>query len=135
MNPEQLGVKSLKPRLSNVLKDQILLQLPSLNDVESEIFACKTQLQRLGSPRTTAGERRRYLLQVSREFSLLMKAAVDGEYNHPFFGTSKSEDGYRKRLRARVQNTLTEFEQEMRVNGQDRVIVDSPPTDGEDIRP
>ncbi|KID95315.1 interferon-induced GTP-binding protein Mx, partial [Metarhizium majus ARSEF 297] len=135
MNPRQLGVKSLKPRLSNVLKDQILLQLPSLlHDVETEISACKTQLQRLGSPRTTAGERRRYLLQASREFSLLMKAAVDGEYNHPFFGMSKSEDGYRKRLRARVQNTLTEFEREMRENGQDRLIVDSPPTDEEDER-
>ncbi|KID82110.1 interferon-induced GTP-binding protein Mx [Metarhizium guizhouense ARSEF 977] len=80
MNPRQLGVKSLKPRLSNVLKDQILLQLSSLlNDVETEISICKTQLQRLGSPRTTAGERRRYLLQVSREFSLLMKAAVNDE--------------------------------------------------------
>lgn len=136
MNPRQLGVKSLKPRLSNVLKDQILLQLPSLlNDLESEISACKTQLQRLGSPRTTAGERRRYLLQVSREFSLLMKAAVDGEYNHPFFGMSKSDDGYRKRLRARVQNTLAEFEQKMREDGQDRLIVDSPRTDEEDDRP
>ncbi|KJK73320.1 hypothetical protein H634G_11536 [Metarhizium anisopliae BRIP 53293] len=43
MNPRQLGVKSLKPRLSNVLKDQILLQLPSLlNDLESEISACRS---------------------------------------------------------------------------------------------
>lgn len=64
-----------------------------------------------------------------------MKVAVDGEYNHPFFGMSKSEDGYQKRLRARVQNTLTEFEEKMRGNGQDRLIVNSPLTHEEDERP
>ncbi|KJK73725.1 hypothetical protein H634G_10994 [Metarhizium anisopliae BRIP 53293] len=48
---------------------------------------------------------------------------------------SKSDDGYRKRLRARVQNTLAEFEQKMREDGQDRLIVDSPRTDEEDDRP
>ena len=136
MDPRNLGVKSLKPRLSNVLKHQILQQLPSLlHDIESEISICKTQLHRLGPPRTTAPDRHKYLLQLSLELSLLIKAAVDGEYNNSFFGTPKSEDGYRKRLRARIQNTLIDFEEEMRVKGHHRVIVDSPLSDEEDERP
>ena len=123
----QLGVKHLRPRLSNVLKDQILTQLPALlQDVEMEIATARAQLQRLGTARLTLADQRRYLFQVSRDFSFLMKAAVDGEYSNPFFGNAKTADGYRKRLRARVQNTLTDFEQTMRLTGKNRVISDGP---------
>ncbi|KAG6030299.1 hypothetical protein E4U41_000131 [Claviceps citrina] len=125
LDPSHLGVKSLKPRLSNVLKDQILQQLPNLlNDVETEIGACESLLNRLGTPRSTVMEQRKYLLQVSRDFTLLMKAAVDGEYNHPFFGSAKGEEGYKRRLRARVQNILAEFEKDMRLRGHHRTIVE-----------
>jgi hypothetical protein len=63
---------------------------------------------------------------VSQKFSVLMKAAVDGLYNDPFFGSAKIEVEYQKRLRAVIQNTLTEFEEDMRLNGQTRLIVESP---------
>ncbi|KAG5922928.1 hypothetical protein E4U42_005133 [Claviceps africana] len=127
LNPSHLGVNSLKPRLSNVLKDQILQQLPDLlSDVEAEISSCTSILDRLGTPRNTVGEQRRYLLQVSRDFTLLMKAAVDGEYNNAFFGSAKSKEGYKRRLRARVQNILAEFEEVMRLKGRQRRIVDDP---------
>ena len=100
-------------------------QLPSLlQDVESEISWCRGQLQRLGTPRTTLREQRRYLLRVSQEFTVLMQAAVDGNYNNPFFGSAKTDAGYRKRLRAVVQNTLADFGENMRLNGQSRIIVD-----------
>ncbi|KAG6008281.1 hypothetical protein E4U21_004743 [Claviceps maximensis] len=125
LDPTHLGVHSLKPRLSNVLKDQILQQLPDLlTDVETEISACTSLLSRLGTPRSTVVEQRKYLLQVSRDFTLLMKAAVDGEYNNSFFGSAKSDDGYKKRLRARVQNILAEFEEVMRLRGQQKTIID-----------
>ncbi|KAG5933887.1 hypothetical protein E4U53_000830 [Claviceps sorghi] len=125
LNPSHLGVNSLKPRLSNVLKDQILQQLPDLlNDVETEISSCKSILDRLGTPRSTVEEQRRYLLQVSRDFTLLMKAAVDGEYNNPFFGSAKTDEGYKRRLRARVQNILANFEQTMRLKGHRKTILD-----------
>lgn len=125
MDPNHLGVESLKPRLSNVLKDQILHQLPSLlEDVDYEVEACRARLERLGTPRSSLLEQRRYLMQVSREFTTLMKAAVDGEYGNMFFGSAKSEDGYKKRLRARIQNSLSDFERDMRLNGQSQRIVD-----------
>lgn len=125
MDASHVGIKSLRPRLSNVLKDQILRQLPSLlSDIESGITECKTRLARLGSPRTTLEEQRRYLLRVSQEFSSLMKAAVDGLYNQAFFGSAKTEEGYQTRVRAIVQNALSKFEEEMRTNGQNRILVE-----------
>lgn len=126
-----VGVASLKPRLSNVLKEQILRQLSSLlGDVESGIADCQHRLQRLGTSRTTASEQRRYLLQVSQQFSTLIRGAVDGVYNDPFFGSSKTDEGYQKRLRAVVQNTLSDFEETVRKRGQSVVIVESTASNG-----
>jgi GTP-binding protein EngB required for normal cell division len=127
MDPAHLGVKALKPRLSNVLKDQILRQLPSLlQDVQLGISECRSRLERLGIPRTNRDEQRRYLVRVSREFSTLIKAAVDGVYHDPFFGNAKTEEGYKKRLRAVIQNSLTEFTENMHSNGEHRIIIDTP---------
>jgi GTP-binding protein EngB required for normal cell division len=129
MDPTHLGVKSLKPRLSNVLKDQILHQLPSLlQDVRLAIEESQARLNRLGTSRGTLEEQRRYLIRVSQDFSGLMKAAVDGIYNDAFFGRAQEESEYQKRIRAVVQNTLTEFEEQMRKNGQTRVVVESSTT-------
>jgi hypothetical protein len=65
MDPAYLGVKSLKSRLSNVLKDQILRQLPSLlQDVEAGISECRSRQARLGDPRKTVGDQHRYLLRI-----------------------------------------------------------------------
>jgi hypothetical protein len=73
-------------------------------------------------------EQRRYLLRVSQDFSVLMKAAVDGVYNHPFFGSATSEEGYHKRLRAVVQNRLTDFEDTIRRHGEALSFVPSKQT-------
>ncbi|KAI9658658.1 MAG: hypothetical protein M1821_002218 [Bathelium mastoideum] len=125
MDPACLGVKSLKPRLSNVLKDQILRQLPTLlQDVDAGIAECRIRLDRLGTSRSTFEEQRRYLLRVSEHFSVLIRAAVDGFYSDQFFGSAKTEEGYLKRLRAVVQNALTHFAEEMRLNGQTRIIIE-----------
>ncbi|KAH0597145.1 hypothetical protein MHUMG1_05455 [Metarhizium humberi] len=63
--------------------------------------------------------------QTCQAFSDLMKAAVDGFYNDPFFGSSKSEEGYQKRLRAVVQGLLIDFKDNMNELGCTRHIVDS----------
>ncbi|CAG9983838.1 unnamed protein product [Clonostachys byssicola] len=124
-NRAQLGVRALKPRLSDVLKDQIFRQLPALiQDVDTEISSTEGQLRRLGSPRSNATEQRRYLLQVSREFTFLMQATVDGLYNDSFFGSTETDEGYSKRLRARLQNTLSSFSETMRQQGRRRIIID-----------
>jgi hypothetical protein len=104
----------------------LLLDVPSeKSDVESGILHCNAILAKLGASRATLSDQRRYLGKVGQDFSMLMQAAVDSEYsNHSFFGDSRSDDGYRRRLRAVVQTTLTSFENRMRKEGKARVIVD-----------
>ncbi|KAK4896329.1 hypothetical protein LTR27_005852 [Elasticomyces elasticus] len=126
LSPTCLGVGALKHRLSGVLKEQILGQLPSLrHDVETNIATCQMRLRELGSPRATSEDQYRYLLRFSHDFSGLMKSALDGMYNHPFFGSAKKDEGYMKRLRAVVQNLLTDFAETMLLEGEARKIIDS----------
>ncbi|KAK3064962.1 hypothetical protein LTS18_000771 [Coniosporium uncinatum] len=127
MDPTHLGVRSLKPRLSKVLEEQILDQLPSLiEDIEAGISSCNDQLRRIGSPRGTLKEQRHYLVRISQDFSHLMRAAVEGSYNDRFFGSARTDEGYQKRLRAVVQNTLTDYASDMNLRGQTRAIVEFP---------
>ncbi|KAF5982502.1 hypothetical protein FBULB1_4261 [Fusarium bulbicola] len=95
------GVESLKVRLSNVLRDQILDQLPSLEqDVENGIRDCVERLKRLGP-------------------------AVDGTYTDRFFGERNERASLSTRLRAVVRLRIDDFAEEMRVDGQSQHIIDS----------
>lgn len=126
LDASQLGVAALKIRLSHVLRDQILQQLPSvLSDVSAGVQHCKEKLAKLGADRTDIPEQRRYLLRASTEFLNLMKAATDGVYTHAFFASSDDPAAHSKRLRAVVQNTLYDFAQQMRTNGHARTIQDN----------
>lgn len=123
--PTQVGVHSLKPRLSTILKDQILAQLPDvLSQIQDGIRDCMNRLDYLGESRATVHEQRRYLLHVSQSFSNLMKAATDGLYSDPFFGDASTTDGYHRRLRAVLQNILTDFASNMRTRGHKYEIID-----------
>ena len=82
-------------------------------------------LDELGEARVTAREQRRYLLQLSQAFTGLVKAGVDGDYSDRlFFGDCKTAVGYERRLRARVQNSLTVFSEEMLTKGHSTAIVE-----------
>ncbi|KAI1087991.1 P-loop containing nucleoside triphosphate hydrolase protein [Rostrohypoxylon terebratum] len=121
----QKGAGSLCTRLSEVLKDQILEQLPDvLDEIRRGLDQSSTRLEQLGAARGSLAEQRKYLLNASHQFSNLITEAKDGIYQDKFFGNAREEAGYRKRLRAVVQNTLTEFSHEMRINGQAREIVE-----------
>ncbi|KAI2622504.1 P-loop containing nucleoside triphosphate hydrolase protein [Hypoxylon sp. NC1633] len=135
LEASQLGVAALRVRLSNVLRDQILKQLPSvLEDVETGIKQCEAKLLKLGASRITVPEQRRYLLKGCTEFSSLLKAAIDGVYTDGFFARSKLSEGYSKRLRAVVQNTLSDFAEQMRTEGHARIIRDSSSLENVDDR-
>lgn len=120
------AVKSLKSRLSLVLKQQILDQLPSLvADVEHGIQECNAKLTRLGDARESPEQQLRYLTRVSQKFTTLITSAIEGRYSDGFFGDMKGFHGYEKRLRAVVQNRLEDFAIEMRERGQSLVITES----------
>lgn len=119
------GVAALRTRLSEVLRDHIVAQLPQVvTDIEDGLRDCTDRLERLGMARGDPDEQRKYLLNASHRFSSLIRSAVDGVYGDSFFGNARDDEGYHKRLRAVVQNTLEDFAQDMRKNGQAREIVD-----------
>lgn len=135
LDASQLGVAALRTRLSMVLRDQILMQLPSvLKDIQSGISQCQEKLAKLGVSRGSVEEQRRYLLRASSRFSILMKAAIDGQYTDIFFSNHKFPEAYPRRLRAVVQNTLSDFAQQMRMRGHAKIIQDAPPTNRSDSR-
>jgi hypothetical protein len=118
-----VSIFSLKPRLSSLLKDQILAELPSLmEDVTAGVKECKDILNRLGESRATLQEQRFHLLRVSQEFASLVKSAIDGVYLDGFFGNAMDDMGYSKRLRAVIQNTCQDFAETMRLTGHAKQI-------------
>ncbi|CZR52530.1 related to vacuolar sorting protein VPS1, dynamin, and related proteins [Phialocephala subalpina] len=120
-----LGIDKLRKRLSKVLLGQIAAELPSLiNEIEIKSDACRSRLDKLGKPRATLDEQRLYLLHISQSFQSLIKASVDGTYNDPFFEDANSEPGYRKRIRAVVQNLNLEFAEHIARQGHRRQITD-----------
>ncbi|KAF5701089.1 Mx2 (GTPase) [Fusarium mundagurra] len=101
IEPSHCGAESLMARLSNVLRNQILVELPSLGeDVEQGILDCVERLERLGP-------------------------AVDGTYTDRFFGDRNERGSLSKRLRAVVRLRLDDFAEEMRLDGQSQHIDDS----------
>lgn len=121
-----VGIASLRPRLSVLLKNQILEELPSLkNDVQRGIEGCRRLLESLGDSRATIQEQRVHLLRASERYTSLMTSAFEGSYNHGFFGDAAQDQGAQKRLRAIVQNTLFAFSESMRNNGHAKHIVET----------
>ncbi|KAI0965395.1 P-loop containing nucleoside triphosphate hydrolase protein [Xylaria arbuscula] len=131
----QLGVASLRTRLSNVLHNQIVTQLPSvLENVETGIRECEDKLFKLGAARSNIPEQRRHLFKISMAFTSLMKSSVDGNYTDLFFVDTETSNQYPRRLRAVVQNTLLDFAEHMRTNGRARIIVQENRPDTTDSR-
>jgi GTPase SAR1 family protein len=121
----QVGIESLRPRLSTVLRDHILTQLPSLIVEASQSFKeTEASIQRLGEARDTVIEQRRYLLHSSERFTTLIGNSIDGIYFNPFFGNAMEDEGYEKRLRAVVQNRLSDFSDTLEEKGMQRRIID-----------
>ena len=126
MSRSLLGVEKLRSRLSKVLLAQIAAELPSLIDeIEVKSSACRDRLARLGKPRATLPEQQLYLFQLSQSFQSLVKAAVDGTYNDPFFGDARSEPGYQKRIRAVMQNLNQDFADDITSRGHRREVTES----------
>jgi len=122
----QVGIDALRPRLSRLLRQQILVELPNLiADVQDGLDECDGILSHMGTARATTGEQRLYLLQISQDFTFLISSAVDGSYSNSFFGSAASVGGYRKRLRAVIQNESIAFAKLMREQGHAKHIVDT----------
>ena len=122
-----LEVESLRPRLSNVFKEQITSELPELiRDIEFGLAHCRERLQHLGDARETANEQRLYLICISETFSSLLSAAGNGVYDQDFFGDARTHVGFKKRLRAVVQDLLLNYAKAMQTDcSQQAILLDS----------
>ena len=119
-----VGINYLRARLSKLLLGQIATELPSLIDeIQAKSEESCSRLDKLGKPRTTLDEQRLYLLHISQSFQSLVKAAVDGSYNEPFFENVQTGKGYQKRIRAVVQNLNEEFAERISRRGHHHEII------------
>ncbi|KAK1070387.1 hypothetical protein LTR48_009474, partial [Friedmanniomyces endolithicus] len=118
-----VGIESLRNRLSQMLYKHLKAELPSLqkelNEQHSEVVI---DLEKLGEKRTTTREQRRFLMKLSQEYQDVVKAAVNGQYEHNFFGTldpdtSIDDEGNMRRIRAVVQYLNMQFASAMREFG------------------
>ncbi|OOF92570.1 hypothetical protein ASPCADRAFT_8843 [Aspergillus carbonarius ITEM 5010] len=122
-----VGIDTLRTRLSKLLLEQIVAELPGLiKEVKTKMDDCQQQLDGLGQPRTTINEQRSYLLHISQSFQNIVRAGVDGAYNDPFFERVDSVDQYPKRIRGVVQNMNEKFARDISEYGHYRHTSDSP---------
>ncbi len=121
------GIGALKPRLSAVLREQIILEFPKLiRELEVGIDECRNQLTKLGDARTTVAKQRVYLMRISQLFSSLVRAALEGVYIYDFFGDAMTAAGCSRRLRAAIQNILLGLAKDMRCEGREQEIIEEP---------
>lgn len=131
---QNVGIQSLRGRLSEVLVRQICSELPSLiNEITELSTECQKCLEKLGLPRNTIYEQRMYLIQISQAFQALLQAATNGTYNDSYFGDTMSSVGYQKRVRAVVQNLNRDFAEKMAVDGQGYEVAEDDEEDDEEV--
>ncbi|KAH1404473.1 hypothetical protein KXX22_001913 [Aspergillus fumigatus] len=113
-----VGIDHLRERLSKLLLAQIATELPSLmEEIKAKLEDCSQKLEKLGEPRMTEEEQRSYLFHCSQSFQNLVNSAVEGTYSDTFFENAKSETGYKRRIRAVVQNLNEQFTSRMKRKG------------------
>jgi GTPase SAR1 family protein len=120
-----LGIGQLRSRLSKVLLNHITEELPSLiEEIEMKRDSCRDKLEKLGVPRETLQEQQLHMIGISESFQRLVRSAVDGNWDDPFFSDEQSSHGYERRIRSLVQNLNEEFAKVLARQGHRRQIVD-----------
>lgn len=125
-----LGANALRTRLSRVLHDQILTEVPpALKDIEWEMDECKTRLDKLGAARLSIREQRQHLLHISQEVNGLIDDAMYGDYTSlPFFGDERIMAGSKRRFRDYLEQSLgPQFQGLMYQKGHAKVIIEDEP--------
>ncbi|OKL64369.1 hypothetical protein UA08_01080 [Talaromyces atroroseus] len=121
-----LGINRLRDHLSTLLLSQIATELPNLIDeIKVQVDKSNEELKRLGNARESLQQQQAYLFHISQAFQTTVKAAVDGTYNSAFFDDIHADSGYRKRLRAVVQNLNEAFADNISRHGHRRKIAAS----------
>lgn len=132
---ECVGVETLRERLSKVLLNHLIQELPSLKqEIQNKFQDTKTDIAKLGESRKTFEEQRRELMKVSVQFYDILKSATKGYYENPFFGAvDMNADVHSvenvRRFRAVIQDLNMKFAENMRRQGHKFAIAADPGDD------
>ncbi|KAK3722656.1 hypothetical protein LTR37_002226 [Vermiconidia calcicola] len=123
MPADTLGIKPLRVRLSRLLYKHLKTELPALRkEINEKHRGVCHELKLLGEKRSTAQERRRFLMDISMKYQDIAKAATNGQYEHDFFGQVDVEqrvddETNMRRVRATVQYLNLQYATAMREYG------------------
>lgn len=135
---EFVGIESLRDRLSKLLLQHLIKELPSLREeMNTKLQDTEDQISKLGEKRTTVGEQRMMLMKVSMQINDILKSAVKGYYENNFFGAINMDadvDAIENitRFRAVVQHRNLLFAENMRHCGHKYVVGVGPGDDDND---
>ncbi|KAJ5181073.1 Dynamin [Penicillium cf. griseofulvum] len=125
---DQVGIESLRHRLSKVLLGHVYRNLPGLiADIQERIARNEQALAKMGAPRTTLQEQRHFLVDISSRFARITNQALNGSYVDEFFGgfedhTATTEEAPFRRLRAIIRELNECFAEAMSIRGNRRII-------------
>ncbi|OQD91991.1 hypothetical protein PENSOL_c046G03670 [Penicillium solitum] len=125
---DQVGIESLRHRLSKILLGHVRRNLPGLiADIEERISRNEQTLAKMGAPRTTLQEQRHFLVDISSRFARITNQALNGSYVDGFFGgfkdhTATTEESPFRRLRAIIRELNECFAEAMSIRGNWRII-------------
>lgn len=131
-----LGIESLRARLSKALFDQIRLELPRLaEDIEQRITINRAAKDKLGPSRASIDDQRAFLIQLSQSFQTICQAAVRGDYDNDFFRCDElrgfqlfaTDVSSEKRLCANLMNKHFGFAENLRAQGCEWAIKERKP--------
>jgi GTPase SAR1 family protein len=119
-----VGIDSLRERLSKLLFEHVKQELPKLHsDLTKALNDSRQQLDILGNRRSSPADCREFLMQLSLHFHKVCSAAVQGRYEGIYFKydsatsfTPQSACAVR-RLRAMVQKLNANFSEKLRKSG------------------
>ncbi|KAN0119549.1 P-loop containing nucleoside triphosphate hydrolase protein [Hyaloscypha variabilis] len=115
-----VGISSLRARLSKVLFDQIRSELPGLvKDIQKKISTARIARDKLGPSRSKPEQQREFLITLSQTFQTICRDAVRGDYDHEFF---QADTNPGRRLCANVMNMHFSFASNLRKNGASWII-------------
>ena len=121
-----VGISTLRSKLSRVLLEHIGNELPSLvAAIRTATFNTQSDLTRLGDTRETSSEQRSYLTIHAEKFQMLTNDALRGIYSNPFFALHTPNEHSKIRLRTEIQNLNIAFAHIMYRKGHRWNIADS----------
>ena len=102
------GITSLRTKLSKLLFKHLKKELPNLQrELNAKHLNTVAALDALGEKRSTIAEQKRFLMNIATSYQGIVSSAVDGHYEHSFFGEVDTEKPVEdianiRRLRAAV---------------------------------